>query len=237
MTTGQWRMCTQRPGVMARTRRARTEQEKADRSAGLIASARELLAREEYAAVSVQAIAARAGVAKGTVFLYYPTKEALGLSVLRALLAEWWDDLDERLGALERPASPSTVAAAARRSLERRTELIRLVGMMEVVLEANAGRDAVAEFRRHLLEGAGRLGSRLETALDFLRRGEGLEVALTLHAILIGINQMAPPLRRDALEGTGLAPFRVDVPGAVGRTLRIQLEGARAVARMGAAPA
>lgn len=215
---------------MRKVTRARTADEKADRSASLVEAARELFAGEEYASVGVAAIARRAGVAKGTVFLYFPTKEALGLAVLGELLGEWAADLGERLRGLERPASPSTVAAAARLSLEGRSDLLRLLGLLSGVLEANGGSEAVAGFRREMRRGAAVLGERIEGLLPFLRRGEGLEVALTLHALMIGIHHMAPGGRGGALEGAEMAPFRVDVPGAVGRTLRVQLEGARAMA-------
>lgn len=223
--------------MVARTTRARSAREKADRADSLVAAARELLAGEAYAAVSVQAIATRAGVAKGTVFLYYPTKEALGLAVLDLLLGEWSTDLADRIDALERPASPSTVAAAARRSLEGRGELLRLIALMSGVLEANAGTEAVVAFRSTLGRRAADLGGRLESVLPFLRRGEGLEVALTLHALVAGIAQMAPDRTDGRFDERGMAPFRVDVPGAVGRTLRVQLEGARVVSSMSTSPA
>lgn len=222
---------------MRKVARARTADEKADRSAALVTAARELFSGEEYSAVSVQEIARRAGVAKGTVFLYFPTKEALGLAVVGELLGEWSAELAERLGALERPASPSTVAAAARRSLEGRGDLLRLLGLLSGLLEANGGSEAVAAFRREMLRSAATLGTQLEAALPFLRRGEGLEVVLTLHALMIGIHHMAPGRRDGALDGQEMAPFRVDVAGAVGRTLRVQLEGARTVASTATAPA
>lgn len=222
---------------MARATRARSAREKADRSAGMVAAARELLASDVWSDVSVESIARRAGVAKGTVFLYYSTKEALGLAVLGDLLGEWWADLDARISALERPASPSTVAAAARRSLEERLQLMRMLELLSGVLEANADEEAVREFRGLLLDGATRIGGRLEGALSFLRPGEGLEAALTLHALIIGIHQMAPSRTDAVLEDRALAPFRVDVAGAVGRTLRVQLEGARAVAGIASGPA
>lgn len=221
---------------MRKVARARTADEKADRSAALVAAARELLSGKEYAAVSVAAIARRAGVAKGTVFLYFPTKEALGLAVLGELLGDWAADLRERLDGLERPASPSTVAAAARRSLDDRGGLLRLLGLVSG-LEANGGSEAVSEFRREMRRGAAALATQLESSLPFMRRGEGLEVALTLHALMIGIHQMAPGRLEGALDGQEMAPFRVDVPGAVGRTLRVQLEGAKAVASVAPASA
>jgi AcrR family transcriptional regulator len=216
--------------------RARTDEQKAGRAREILGAARALLADRAYGDVSVQEIADRAGVAKGTVFLYYATKETLGLAVLSALLGEWWSDAEGRLRALERPGSPSTVAAAVRRSLQGRDDLLRLLGLMSGVLEANAGDREVVRFRRGLVDGAGLIGREMEEVLPFLRKGEGAEVSLTLHAMMIGIHQVSAG-RFGRMPGPDLAAFRVDAPGAIGRTLRIQLEGARAVSEIGPAPA
>lgn len=218
---------------MAGARRARTAEEKRAKAGALAEAARELFAMSSYPAVSVQEIAERAGVSKGTVFLYYPTKEALGLTVLRGLLEEWWEDVRERLRGLPRPGSPGPVAAAVRKSLEGREGLLDLLGLMAGVLEPGAGGSEMKVFRQDLLGGAAGVGEELEGALPVLRKGEGMEVALTLHALLIGVGSMAPTGAAEALAGADLAPFRADVPGAVGRTLRLQLEGIRAVADLG----
>lgn len=215
---------------MAGSRRAASEEQKALRAERIMESARQAWSDRGYSRVSVQEVAERAGVAKGTVFLYYATKEALGLAVLGELLAEWTADLEERLSSLARPGSPSTVAAAVRRSLEDREELLRLLGMLGSVLEANAGGEEVVAFRRRMMDGAVRLGARIGGALPFLKPGECLELSLTLHAILIGVHHIAGGRSGDSMPGGELAPFRVEVPGAVGRTIRIQLEGARAMA-------
>jgi AcrR family transcriptional regulator len=221
---------------MSGSRRATSEEQKALRAERVMESARAAWSERGYSRVSVQEVAERAGVAKGTVFLYYATKEALGLAVLGELLAEWTADLEARLSALERPGSPSTVAAAVRRSLEDREELLRLLGMVGSVLEANAGGDEVVAFRRRMMNGAVRLGAQIGRALPFLRPGEDLEVSLTLHAMLIGIHHIAAGRSGDSMPGDDLAPFRVGVPGAVGRTIRIQLEGARAMAALAPGP-
>lgn len=222
---------------MAVSRRARSEEQKARRAARIVAAARSAWSDGGYSRVSVQVIAERAGVAKGTVFLYYATKESLGLAVLAELLAEWWVELEWRLGGLERPGTPATVAAAVRRSLEAREDLLRLLALLSSVLEENAGEEEVLAFRRGMMAGAGRIGDAVGSALPFLRAGEGMEVALTLHAMLVGIQHMTGGRAAASMAGSELARFRVDVPGAVGRTLRIQLEGARAIAAQTPAPA
>lgn len=222
---------------MAEPKRVRNEQHRKAKSDAIVRAARSVVQREGYAGASVQEIAELAGVAKGTVFLYFSSKETLGLAVLRQVLSEWWADVDSRLKRLERPGSPSTVAAAVRRSLDGRDELFSWLGMLSVVLEANADPESVVRFRQELVDGARVLGLEMEAVLPFLKRGEGLEVSLTLHAMMIGIHQVTAGRMSGGMGAPELAPFRVDAAGAVGRTLRVQLEGARAVATLGAAPA
>jgi AcrR family transcriptional regulator len=55
----------------------RRERERAARRAAILASAAGLLRREPYDSVRVEDIAAEAEVAKGTVYLYFPDKDAI----------------------------------------------------------------------------------------------------------------------------------------------------------------
>ncbi|MFE7503824.1 TetR/AcrR family transcriptional regulator [Promicromonospora sp. NPDC057488] len=68
-----------------------------DRAEAILAAARELLLRGGGQDATVDAVAARAGVGKGTVFLYWPTKTRLHDAVVRleiaALLASLADEL------------------------------------------------------------------------------------------------------------------------------------------------
>jgi AcrR family transcriptional regulator len=68
----------------ARTReQPRWERRKAARPAELLAAALELFTERGYAATRLDDVARRAGVSKGTVYLYYPSKEDLFKAVVR----------------------------------------------------------------------------------------------------------------------------------------------------------
>lgn len=69
-------MNTDAPSLPARRRR------KAERPAELLAAALEVFAERGYAAARLDDIARRAGVSKGTVFLYYANKQALFRAVI-----------------------------------------------------------------------------------------------------------------------------------------------------------
>ena len=69
------------------------EKEKEDRRDQILAAAREVFFEVGIRRATVDAVAARAEVAKGTVYLYFPTKE----TILAHLLLEGLDNLGQRL--------------------------------------------------------------------------------------------------------------------------------------------
>ncbi len=114
---------------MARlTPQAREELVK-QRRGQLLDAALQLMARQGFAATSMEDIAREAGVAKGTVYLYFPTKDALLTALLetQSLLPE----LTALLGALPIDADVETivrhVVPALWSALATRTEAVALL--------------------------------------------------------------------------------------------------------------
>ena len=68
----------------------------------LLDAALSLFVEKGYAATKVEQVAARAGVSKGTLFLYFPSKEALFKAVVRADItarfAAWGDEFEHFQG-------------------------------------------------------------------------------------------------------------------------------------------
>ena len=79
-----------------------------------------------YEQLTVSDVADRAGVAKGTVFRYFPTKEDLGRALAGQHLARWADDLDRRLARLPGPPAPDATARLLVESLAGRRDLLAL---------------------------------------------------------------------------------------------------------------
>jgi AcrR family transcriptional regulator len=112
-------------------------------------------------------VAVDAGVAKGTVFLHFSTKEALFLALCEQELFAWLDELDERLRALG-PSTAATVAATLTATLLPRRRLCRLLSILAAVLERNVDLELIVGWKQRL--GARLLvtGARLEGCLLFL---------------------------------------------------------------------
>ena len=81
---------------------ARRERRKEARPGELLDAALDLFVEKGFAATRVEEVAARAGVSKGTLFLYFPSKEELFKAVVRESIAgrltEWSSELDTFAG-------------------------------------------------------------------------------------------------------------------------------------------
>ncbi|MCS4508680.1 TetR/AcrR family transcriptional regulator [Xylophilus ampelinus] len=77
----------------------RRERRKKARPGELLAAALDVFVEKGYAATRVEEVAARAGVSKGTLFLYFPSKHELFKAVVRAnisvMYAGWSVEIDE----------------------------------------------------------------------------------------------------------------------------------------------
>ncbi len=179
--------------------RARSRQDKDLRRAQLIASATQLFADEDFDAVTIARVAAQAGVAKGTAYLYFATKESLFLELVRAEMSLLLVDLTQKLDP-GRPGFPASQANAVKsvpaviaRSLTERLVLRRLLVLLHSVIEPKIDAATALEFKiflRDLLQ---------EASLLMAQRIPGLTVdkasilMLQIHALVISLTQLAEP--------------------------------------------
>jgi len=188
------------------------------RRASILAAASKLFAARDFDAISVADIATKAGLAKGTVYLYFGTKEALFLMLVAEQLENW---LNDSIAGLKRVgADPARVAAAVASTLSRRPNLIRLLGLLHAVLERNAEVASLRDFKRRLLAITTRAGA-VFAEVHGLPADVGIRVTLWMHAIIVGLSQMtatSPTLSALLVEDDSLTMFRLD--------FRTELQGA-----------
>ncbi|MDQ4061868.1 MAG: TetR/AcrR family transcriptional regulator [Pseudomonadota bacterium] len=175
------------------TRRARSEDDREARLQAILDAALDVFSEKGYAATRLEDVAARAGVAKGTIYLYVPSKQALFEALIRSAIALPIEALEQRIAALDVPAEMMlrTLFAWMRREVlgTRRKEIARLV-------LSEAGRfPEIAEFyhREVISRGLGILRRIAETAVargefhsDALARFPQLAIAPAVVAIIWG---------------------------------------------------
>jgi AcrR family transcriptional regulator len=189
-------------------RRATGEQDKAERRRQILEAAAQLFDRSPFAAITMDAIAARAGLAKGTLYLYFRTKEELFLQLVLDGLGEWLEALPHALA----DADPARIGAALARTLAARPAFVRLLSILHTALEQNIDVEAAAAFKRVLRERMDRAASLLEPALPMLRPGEGQLFLMRLHVLVVGLHGSANPAPAvaEALKRPDLALFRIE---------------------------
>ena len=191
-------------------RRARSDLDKAERRADILEAARATIDVSEMDEFTMDAVAAKLGLAKGTLYRYFPTREAVLLGILGADLEEWFEQIDRRLA---KAAGRAPVVSALVGTLIARPRLLRLLAVLPSVLEHNVPFATAHEFKSFLLRGSASTGSLIDTALQAREPGAGVHLLVQLNAGVIGLYHGAHPARIVAtvLAEPEFAPLRVDL--------------------------
>src|SRR4051794_16891840 len=171
-------------------------------------------------------VAARAGVVKGTLYLYWPTREELLLSVLEELLWQWLDEMDGRIDETRPGLGARKLAKIICDSLASYEPLGRLLAVLQTVLEHNVSRESIVRFKTELAQRMAMTGARIERQIP-LGEGEGVRVLLHLNALLVGLVQMADsaPLVQEVLSVPPLTALKVELPRELRAALTTYLDG------------
>lgn len=208
-------------------KRAHHPEQRQQRREAIVAAGRELLLAHGYDAVGMLDIARAAGVAKGTLYLYFPTKEALFLELLSSEYTSCFDVLDAALAAMTAPAGAEAVAAAVTESLTAHPLFLKLVALLHVVLEHNISPTEARPFKMMLRERTDTTGARLEGLLPQLAAGDGARLLLNVEALAVGWRHLAEPapVVAELLAEPELALFRADFAPAFHHSLAALIRG------------
>ncbi|MGK4006634.1 TetR family transcriptional regulator [Sorangium sp. So ce1036] len=239
---------------MSPTRRARKEEQKEERRRLIIDAAWRLFQETPYPEVTMAQVAERTRLAKGTLYLYFTTKEELFLAVIDQELTKWFDEVDLRLALLDpsrgeaaaarpRPARSRRGAAAASpkdtaaeiasilsTSLAARDAMTRLLSILHSILEQNVSYEAALRFKLSLLANVERTGALLERCLPSLGPGRGGQILIRMYALVIGMRQVCDPsdVIRDIRSRPDMGVFRIDFGEEIRASFAILLSGASA---------
>ena len=187
-------------------RRAYGIEDKKVRQAEILAAARRLFMDMSGELPSVASIAAAAGLAKGTVYLYFGTKEAIFADLL---LAGWTEVLKEVAEVFDAPAygdaQMSDFVTRYTGYLKSHPELLRLDALGHEI-ERNLEPATLRAFKRDLNERLASAGIAMERALG-LPSTRGTQVLMRIYAFTRG-------LWLTLGNGTGLAAEEASTSGA-----------------------
>lgn len=208
-------------------RRARKVEQKQERRQAILDTAWHLFQATTYPALTMAEVAERAGLAKGTIYLYFKTKEQLFLALQAQQLKEWFADIDERLAATQDGSPIADVAALICASLAQRPAFTRLLAILHTVIEQNVDFATALDFKQMLRSHVTRTGALLEQRLPFLVAGQGAQLLLRITALVIGLQHLADPapLVRNVLREPDMQLFTIHFANEFSEMLDALLRG------------
>lgn len=212
---------------MSQIRRAMNAGQKERRRDDVLDAARRLCIGSDMSALSMDAIAREAGLAKGTLYLYFQTKEQLFLALLEQDMEGWLASVEAAFA----EALPSDHRALARfiaAGLIERPLMTQLFARLPAVLEGNLPDDVALAFRLRTVRRTDAFGACLEKVLGPIARGQGARLSQWVFAMIVGVHQIANPRPRmqRVLESTPeLRARRLDFESELADALTALLDG------------
>ena len=194
-------------------------EDKAARRAAILQAASFLFAAGEGRLPTAAEIASATDLAKGTVYLYFRTKE----EIFAALLLEGWLAVMQETGAHfqtkkgSRAAKVDAFLTALVAHLEGHPELLRLDALGYGVLERNMSRDTLTAYKAEYMIHLEKTGSVIDAALR-TAEGRGLELLMRTYALTRGLWQSYQKKEETLLAGVTVSQKFVEKP--FGRELR-----------------
>ncbi len=214
-------------------RRATSEEQKNAKRETILKSARDLYQTRQYDEVDVATIAVESGIAKGTVYLYFRTKEEIFVELYREAYAGWLEAMREGLADPAIRHSIPKVVDLVGKSLGERPEMLDLIAILHTRLEQKITPDQALALKLEMKEAIDELGPLLEDQLGFLLPGEGTMLLLRTEALIIGLSHLADPAPAvaEVLARDDMTMFRVDLPRAIGEMLMVMMMGLKSRGR------
>jgi AcrR family transcriptional regulator len=210
-----------------RKRRAVTEALKDARRDAILAAARALFCKEAFESIAMNDIAAAAGLAKGTLYIYFRTREEIFLALLTRELSSWFADF---AAASKHFASPAAGLDWIASSLAGRSELLHLGALLHAVLERNLPVGTARAFKLAVEEGFHAIAPAVARALRLDSEDEARRFLRWMQAGIVGLHQVASPtpaVRAAMADEPRLAGLAIDFPSELRAMLGALLSGMR----------
>lgn len=183
--------------VVAINQRARTSEQKARRRNDVLEAAEKFFLEVGYEAFSMSNLAKNIGIAKGTLYLYFETREEIFLTLYEQSLVRWSDlfidDLPEAITS-EIYAQKLFKAAAADGTF------LPLQIRLENLIEHNVAVPRLVQSKQIFIRQVDKIAKVSATSLG-LSEAQAIEVVKTMGVLLIGATQsdQAPSLDKEDL--------------------------------------
>ena len=171
--------------AIAINHRARSSEQKALRRHAVLETAEMYFKEVGYEAFSMAQLAKKSGVAKGTLYLYFNTREELFLTLYEQSLIRWSQIF---IGSLFNTMTSKAYAQLLYKTTQADGVFLPLLIRLEHVIEHNVSIPRLIESKRVFIHQVEAVAEVTSTALR-LSTGQATEVVKTMGVLLIGATQ------------------------------------------------
>ena len=178
-------------------RRAVTDAQKQFRRQEILDGARAYFEASGYEGFTMTQLAGRLGIVKGTLYLYFPTKEAIILALYARALEDWCEAVKVKLAT---PIAGDDFVQLFYDTATADPILIPILTRLEHVIEHNISVELLVEAKRHFQTCFESIADKTQSALG-LAPERARELILTLGVLLSGASQsdQGPSLEGEVL--------------------------------------
>jgi AcrR family transcriptional regulator len=201
--------------------RAIADEDKEERRNALLDAVEKLFLRHPDRMASVAEVAQAAGLAKGTVYLYFPSKEEMLLSLHGRHVTRFFAAL-MRLLATAGPVGFDDVWAVTRDNLVRAPGYLPLTSRCFGLMDRDIPTGVAIAFKIRVGEALAGAGIGLERHFPALPKGEGVKLLQHSYGLIVGLWQLLHPIERfgSAMQRRELAMFKLDYEREMETALR-----------------
>ena len=163
-------------------KRARTDEQKHFRRQQILDSAENLFGEVGYEAFSMANLARATGVVKGTLYLYFKTKEEVFLSLYNQSLVRWSDTFS---GKLKAAMTDQVFTAVLYKTAMEDKSFVPLLIRLEHVIEHNVALESLIDSKRLFISRVDHLAE-LTAPILRLDKEQASEVIKTMGVLLVG---------------------------------------------------
>jgi len=140
----------------------------------------------------VEQVAQSAGLAKGTVYLYFKTKEALFLTVFERQATVWFNEIEQEISLTPEGSPKEALVDLLVTSLIHKPLLTRLVALTPIIFEYNVSLERAHQHKVWIFDRLAAIAQPIEAKFD-LRPMQALQFLLRAFVIVAGLEGFAHP--------------------------------------------
>jgi len=190
-------------------KQARAPEQKEQRRAAILKAAEDLLRGSAYDQLTMADIARQADLAKGTVYLYFPSKDDLFLQLLGDRQSDSLQQLGSALNNLVPPADMAdrcrVLAKILAAGMADDPLLVGLAKLAINTLEAGAEYDSIVAYKTALFDAMTGPAGKLAQIMGGQSDDDGVRMLTVLYALMLGFSELAdtPETIMDATRDAG----------------------------------